>query len=222
MPTNLMGIDVGFSKTRRTTGIACLEGGKLSLERAGTTWESREAKIPRGFQPSVIAVDGPLLPLGADEHVRRHVEFVFSRAPFHNRCKPGHSHNGVGFAFRRASGDAYRDFSRILENPLSAKKGNVRREGPIVEAFPNAFLGVLMPEVELLASPKFQRGRRFDWLYERLVTNGRLESLLSRNLDLPDVVWNRLRSVTNHEFAGGSNLPSDRSICRERYGVNHW
>jgi hypothetical protein len=33
-----------------------------------------------------------------------------------------------------------------------------------VEAFPNAFLGVLMPEVELLGAPKFQRGRRFDWL----------------------------------------------------------
>jgi hypothetical protein len=122
MPTNLMGIDVGFSKTRRTTGIACLEGDQLSLERAGTSWESRKAKIPDGFQPSVIAIDGPLLPLGADEHVRRHVEFVFSRAPFHNRCKPGHSHNGVGFGFRRASGDAYRDFSRILEDLCRHKR----------------------------------------------------------------------------------------------------
>jgi hypothetical protein len=68
-----------------------------------------------------------------------------------------------------------------------------------VEAFPNAFLGVLMPEFELLAAPKFKRGRRFDWLYDQMVTTGRLESL-SRNLDLPDVVWNRLRSETNHEL----------------------
>ena len=83
MPTNLMGIDVGFSKTRRTTGIACLEGDRLSLERAGTAWKSRKAKIPSGFRPSVIAVDGPLLPLGAGEHVRRHVELLFIRAPFH-------------------------------------------------------------------------------------------------------------------------------------------
>jgi hypothetical protein len=52
----------------------------------------------------------------------------------------------VGFDFRRASGEACNEFGRILENPLSAKTGNVRREGPIVEAFPNAFPGVLTPE----------------------------------------------------------------------------
>jgi hypothetical protein len=33
-----------------------------------------------------------------------------------------------------------------------------------------------------------------------MVTTGRLESLLSRNLDLLDVVWNRLQSETNHEL----------------------
>jgi hypothetical protein len=54
------------------------------------------------------------------------------------------------------------------------------------EAFPNAFLGVLMPEDELLPAPSFKRGRRFDWFYERMVKTGRLESLLSENLDLPD------------------------------------
>jgi hypothetical protein len=78
-----MGIDVGFSKNRRTTGIACLKGDHLTLERAGTAWESREAKIPDGFQPSVIAIDGPLLPLDADLHMRRHVEPLFICESFH-------------------------------------------------------------------------------------------------------------------------------------------
>ena len=41
--------------------------------------------------------------------------------------------------------------------------------------------------------------RRFDWLYERLVTTGRLKSLLSKTLDLPEVFWHRLSSETNHE-----------------------
>jgi hypothetical protein len=67
-----------------------------------------------------------------------------------------------------------------------------------VEAFPNAFLGVLTPEVELMAAPKFKRGRRFDWLYDQMVTSGRLKSLVSKSLDLPDVVWHRLRSETDH------------------------
>jgi hypothetical protein len=195
-----MGIDVGFSKTRQTTGVACLEGDQLSLGRAGTAWISREAKIPKGFHPSVIAIDGPLLPFGADRHIRRYVESIFIRAPFHNRCRPGSSHHGVGLELRQASGDACTQFGRILAHPVLGSSSTVSRKGPIVEAFPNAFLGVLMPEVELLAAPRFKRGRRFDWLYDRMVTSGRLESLLSKNLDLPDVVWQSLRSETDHEL----------------------
>jgi hypothetical protein len=172
MPTNLMGIDVGFSKTRRTTGIACLEGDQLSLERAGTSWESRKAKIPDGFQPSVIAIDGPLLPLDADLRTRRHVESLFIRAPFHNRCRPGLSHHGVGLELRSASSDACIQFCHLLASSALGNAGTVCREGPVVEAFPNAFLGVLMPEVELLAAPKFKRGRRFDWLYDQMVMTG--------------------------------------------------
>ena len=78
-----MGIDVGFSKTRQTTGIAFLDGNHLSLDRAGSAWESRRTQIPTGFQPSVIAIAGPLLPLGADLHMRRRVEPLFICAPFH-------------------------------------------------------------------------------------------------------------------------------------------
>lgn len=68
MPTNLMGVDVGFSKTRRTTGIACLEGDHRTLERAGTAWESREARIPKGFQPSIGKRDFFSSPLSNQAH----------------------------------------------------------------------------------------------------------------------------------------------------------
>jgi hypothetical protein len=101
----------------------------------------------------------------------------------------------VGLELRQASSDACAQFSRILANSLLAKGGTVCRDGPIVEAFPNAFLGVLTPEVELLTAPKLKRGRRFDWLYERMVTTGRLKSLLSKNLDLPDVGSANLRAI---------------------------
>jgi hypothetical protein len=67
----LMGVDVGFSTSRDTTAIAFLDSDRFGVERAGTTWESREAQIPRDFRPTVIALDGPLLPEGAEEHNRR-------------------------------------------------------------------------------------------------------------------------------------------------------
>jgi hypothetical protein len=54
-----------------------------------------------------------------------------------------------------------------------------------------------MPEEELLSAPRLKRGRRFDWLYERMVTTGRLESVLSKSLELPAEVWRRLNSETD-------------------------
>jgi hypothetical protein len=184
-------------------------------------WESREAKIPKTFHPSVIAIDGPLLPLDADWHIRRHVESTFIRAPFYNRCRPGQSHHGVGLELRQASGDACTQSGRLLATSVSRNGGSVCREGPIVEAFPNAYLGVMMPEVELVAAPRFKRGRRFDWLYDRMVTTGRLESLLSKNLDLPDVVWHRLRAEIDHELRAAL-ICFDSSFGRQRDGINHW
>ena len=198
---DLMGVDVGFSVTRPTTGIACLQGDQLFLARAGTTWESRQSAIPRGFQPSVIALDGPLLPRGADKLIRRNCESLFIRSPFHNRCKPGLSHWGRGLELRRATAEASAQFGRILAGFAGGRNElSVFRGGPIVEAFPNAFLGVLMPEEELVSAPTLRRGRRFDWLYEQAVMTGRLESMLSKSLQLPDEVWRSLGSERDHEL----------------------
>jgi hypothetical protein len=116
----------------------------------------------------MMAIEGSLVPLGTD-----HVDFIFIDAPFHNRCRPGLSHHGLGLELRQASSDASTQFGRLLASSASGNRDAICRKGPIVEAFPNAFLGVLMPEVELLAAPKFKRGRRFDWSYDKMVTTGR-------------------------------------------------
>lgn len=97
---------------------------------------------------------------------------------------------------RRASADASVQFGRSFA--YSAPKKGVPR--PIVEAFPNAFLGVLTPEEELLSAPKLRRGGRFDWLYERIVTTGRLKSVLAKRLDLPGEIWHRLSFEKDHEL----------------------
>jgi len=195
----LLGVDVGFSGKPGTTAIALLDGDQVHLARVGTSWESRAAQIPNDFRASVIALDGPLLPRGADNHIHRWCESVFVHAPFHNRCKPGLSHWGFGLQLRQATAVAYAQFDQILASSPQNHQ-NIHYAGPMVEAFPNAFFAVLIPEPELMSGPKLRRRRRFDWLYEQIATTGRLELTLSKKLRMPEQFWGHLRAEKDHEL----------------------
>jgi hypothetical protein len=196
----LVGVDVGFSKTRKTTGIASLDGYSLCLTRTGTESEDRTRCIPEGFRATVAAFDGPLVPQDLEPPIRRACEFVFVHAPFDKRCKPGLSQFGTGLKLRYATTDACAQLNQFISFP-SGPGTQVDRCGPIVEAFPNAFLAVLLPEVVFSgeAAQKIKRGRRFDWLYDQALKAERLDSK-SLLLDLPDEVWHRLREEKNHEL----------------------
>jgi hypothetical protein len=195
----LLGVDIGFSKTRDTTGIACLSSNELHLWKAGTSWESRKKRIPDGFHADVIALDGPLLPQGVNELIRRRCEFLFIRAPFSKRCKPGLSHFGFGLRLRRATADACAQFSNVLADSRRQLEALSSCRGPVFEAFPNAFLAVLLPEKEFRSAPRLRRGQRFDWLYDRAVATGTLTSTLPKRLDLPREVWEKLATESDHE-----------------------
>jgi len=192
----LIGVDVGFSATRPTTGIACLDGDRLSVACAGTSWASRREQIPEGFRPEVIAFDGPLVSDGVAETATRACERIFVRAPFARHCKLALSHWGSGLQLKRAARDAHLQFSRTL---AGKRPKRLTRDGSIVEAFPNAFLAVLMPEETLTRAPRLARGRRFDWLYDELVTSCKLEVLLSADLELSVAIWGRLKTETHHD-----------------------
>jgi hypothetical protein len=208
----LMGVDVGYSTTRLTTGIACLDGDQLSLVRTGTEWASRKTRIPGGFQPALIALDGPLLPRGADMLIRRPCESVFIHAPFHNRCKPGLCHWGWGLELRRASADACAQFSRLLGSSVSDKEElPVSRSGSIVEAFPNGFLGVLMPEEELLAATQVE-ARAAVRLAVR--SDGNERKVGVRAVQRPGISPGSLAPLELRDgprTAGGAHLPADCS-----------
>ncbi|MDQ2079032.1 hypothetical protein RA307_02480 [Xanthobacteraceae bacterium Astr-EGSB] len=49
---------------------------------------------------------------------------------------------------------------------------------PVVEAFPNGFLGVLLAERVFKTGLKLRRGKRFDWLYDRALATGVLSGVL--------------------------------------------
>ena len=102
----------------------------------------------------------------------RTVERLFASGPFQRRCKPGFSHViGTGLRLREAAGRAADCLATVATPDDKCRRrflGGVRPES-IVEAFPNAFLGVCLDDRCYGAMPALRRGRKFDWLYDQWV-----------------------------------------------------
>lgn len=188
---NLLGVDVGFSKTQRSTGVACLHGDKLSLYRATSDWENRRDQLPQGFSPDMIAIDGPLLPHLIDSNRARNCEQFFSRGLFCRRCKPGLSHFGTGYDLRKAAYETAHQFGKHFFGT------GYNLNSRIVEAFPNLFLGVMVSDADYLAMPKLRRGQKFDWLYGRAIEKLAVAGTLA---GLPGFVCERVIVEADHEL----------------------
>jgi len=193
---NLLGIDVGFSDSRPTTGIAWSLSGKIDAARTHTDWQRRERVLPPGASFTLIAIDGPLVSQNAPGEIVRTCEQILSRGTFQKRCKPGASHFGTGLKLRQAAAETARQFGHLGMSP--SFENAVFRETAIVEAFPNAFLGVMLDDSDFGAG-RIARGKKFDHMYERVVASGRISALLEviawRNQALID----RMEADRDHE-----------------------
>jgi len=162
----LIGLDIGFSATGRTSGVARFSGSTLICSRATSIWGSR-AVVLGDCVAEVTAIDGPLL---RDlDSPKRACESIFSRGSFSRRCKPGFSHvPGIGLRFRNAGEETAQKLKKLTSgHDLAAAFPRVWVMSNLVEAFPNAFLGVMIPEIRFKAIPILMRGKKFDWLYEQ-------------------------------------------------------
>ncbi|MGO7636719.1 DUF429 domain-containing protein [Rhizobium leguminosarum] len=171
----LLGIDVGYSRMRPTTGIAWSNCGEFGAAKTHSNWERRRHHIPTSTTFSVIAIDGPLVPLGSDDGMDRLCERLFIRGAFQTRCKPGLSNHGYGKNLRRAASDTA-DQVLHLGDPNAKIERAIRAGTSIVEAFPNAFLGVLLPEARFAMTAAAKR-KKFDWLYDHAIDTGVLANV---------------------------------------------
>ena len=185
--TSVAGLDVGLALNRKTSGVAMIVGRSIDLSRRhGGAHAYGPILAHAPFQ--MIAIDGPILPVGGDALSVRAVERLFASSLFQRRCKPGFSHVlGTGLQLRMAAGSAADCLAAAA--PLVGASVPTCRPGSIVEAFPNAFLGVCLDHPCYGAMPALKRGRKFDWLYEqwircdlvaRLPVPGHLEELPTR------------------------------------------
>ncbi len=192
----LLGVDVGFSKTRKTTGLAWFANSTIETALTGTSWSERSHSLPRNVRFAVVALDAPIVP----EHnydAARGCERAFYGGAFSKRCRPGLSHHGRGVPLKDAGRQAASDFASVLE-PLALPFGPcVLPTTPIIEAFPNTFMGALLPEGIFTSWSKALGKAKSDWLYEQIVEAGLFRKLPSK-LDLASPPILRKFEETQH------------------------
>ena len=174
----LVGLDVGFSATRASSGVARLAFGELFVGCATASLESRK-KFFGSDEVDVAAIDAPILP--GESYDQRVCERLFTLGCFQRRCKPGLSHvSGTGRAFRQAGYEGARQLSEITSGrELLLKFPRIWQARNLVEAFPNAFMGVLLPAGCFDPIPKMRRGQKFDWLYDQCCNQHIFDSLIA-------------------------------------------
>ncbi len=169
----VLGIDVGWSDARATTGLCVLSWGPRevtwTVARARSDASGRRAALRRllagdGSPVLAVAVDGPLRPALSYEASYRSCDALLARGRFARRGKPGQTNSGSG---RRLHEEACRLTALALEEVTvaPARHACAIDDRAVVEAFPNLFLGVLCDDGDYPERP--HRARQWtDTLYE--------------------------------------------------------
>ncbi len=203
-----LGIDVGYSQRRPTTGL-CL----LDLNQGRLGWECRniglddatrrrdlQGLIRQGTRIYAVGIDGPLAHNLVQVVDYRAADSLLARGLFQRRCKPGPTNSPTGIALNTHAIllanivlDLIRDEHLNIEEATHLHRIHNRR---IVEAFPNAFLGVLLRAEDFANLPP--RGQRFDCFWTKAVRYRLLENLV-RHLAPQTVFDNPVGDITDHD-----------------------
>jgi hypothetical protein len=193
---NFLGVDVGFATSSLTTGLAWRIGDEVGATKTGTSWKRRREVLPSGITYSIAALDAPILP-EHEEQSHRGCESIFYGGAFWNRCRPGLSHHGRALGLRRAGADAASQFATVVSGLDLVSELQVRRNCAIVEAFPNTFLGVLLPEAIYEDRDFGFSERKSDWMYRKVAERGIFRKLLIQ------LGWTEPGTITQfHDQAG--------------------
>lgn len=197
----VLGIDVGYSERRPTTGL-CV----LAWEPRQVTWAvararrdevDRRAALRRllGDDRSpvlAVGVDGPLRPSLVYATSYRCGDALLARGRFAKRGKPGQTSSGGG---RRLHEEACRLVALMLAETTvaAACQPCAISDRAIGEAFPNLFLGVLCDDGDYPHRPRRAR----QWTDELYELRGRTTTMRRRIATL-------LRALTGPRSVAGS------------------
>lgn len=202
---SVLGIDVGFSKTRKTTCFCLLTWDKSSVARrfqiVGTDPEERKNALRKVAGPihiEGVAIDGPLTRgLRLVQHYRS-AEALLSRGAFQQRGKPGQTSSPIGQQLHQHATSLARLTLKAVQ-VSEATHFQPIHEKRVVEAFPNAFLAALIPEKDL---PTLRRDAVDRYWETAAVQSDLLGKLLNLLLPGRELQFN-LKDCTNHEHRAG-------------------
>ena len=225
-----LGIDVGYSKRRRSTGLCLLKisGGVLSWECINTgtkecdRLENLRDLVPKGTHLLGVGIDGPLTAsLRVVPHYRA-ADALLSRGPFRLRGKPGQTSSPSGQMLHCHATALAKLVLRLQEQGhLSLAKAthlNPVSDRRILEVFPNAFLGVLLPD-KAFSGLRLRRDAS-DRFWEIAVEEFHLNNLVDTLA--PRVTPNRpLNTVVDHDHRRRPNLRLSRPVRRTQSLHSH-
>ena len=178
----VLGVDVGFSPTRRSSAVCRLD---VTCETVAWTIERFRAIEPERTETLRRLADRPLLAAAFDGPLARgfgmigqyrEAERVLTRGVGRRIGKPGSSGAPVGRLLNAATNVCAR-IVRATGHVVPADHAEAIDAAAIVEAFPTAYLGLLIEAPEAL--PPIQRGNRTDVFYAHLADTGRLDAVLA-------------------------------------------
>lgn len=202
----VLGIDVGYSERKRSTGFCVLswDAEKILVRLQRTTSDAQRRRaaladlLPYELPLLAVAIDGPLA--HGFELIRhyRTADALFAHGVFQKRGKAGQTSSPVGQRLHQ--------HATLLAHMVMEAAAQVRcrmaaaahrdpiHELAIVEAFPNQFLAALLPEGDL---PALRRDAS-DRYWEACTALTLMSALLS--YVLPDrALTESLNAYSNHD-----------------------
>ena len=204
-----LGIDVGHSQTKPTTGLCLitLEHGQLRWHCLNTGSQKAQrladlmSLIPEGATISAVGIDGPLATDFQLTDRYRAADAFLSNGAFHKRCKPGPTHAGSGPALHRHATKLAKLVLELHEEGYLHVEGAGHpdriHQSRIVEAFPNAFLGVLLEGARCDQLKGTKRREKSDQLWKATVGKHSLHDLIGHLV--PQIGLRELDTISDHD-----------------------
>jgi predicted RNase H-like nuclease len=205
----VLGVDVGWSELKKTTGVCLLEWDatsvRLTCQRIRTDPTCRQADLRcliANRRLLAVAIDGPLRPDLKEIGEYRDAELMLTRQ-FQLIGKPGQSSSGNGRKLNRTANSVANTLLSlgVLERAIHTARIH---DWAIVEAFPTSFMGVMLEEGRIPGVPEARSDVYFEYLLgpdqprPQPPPDNRLAGLMG-NLLPGRTLTCRLADLTNHE-----------------------